>query len=440
MVTRMYAPLLRLALFRERQLEVAEQSAVYAQGLSRTEIERRQVSRFNEVWKYCLTEVPFYQAWAKEHGLPSRVGSLAEIQAFPLLTKADIVGRTDEVFQGGKITAAYSTGGSSGAPARYPRGDGDALSLYANTYAGRGWWGIRPFDSYLHLWGHAHLFGGGGVSGVVQKAKRKAADALANATRVNAYDMTPDALQSHYAALVRSNPAYIVGYTSAVFKLARHIETMGVSVAGLTKLRAVVVTSETVTGADVELTSRVFGVPVVIEYGAAETGVMATSHGGSWPLRVLWQSFIMSVNDGDIAVTTLNDRLFPLINYAIGDMAEGGDISAGNALTLGTVTGRSTDTVRFGRVSGGGIEVNALLPIHILKGEPGVTAVQLRQESPSNLRVFLSADHDINMGRIAETFTIHMLGEYPEYDPDSVHFEQAPAPVLTKAGKQALFV
>lgn len=385
--------------------------------------------------------MPFYRAWAREHALPVRVNSIAELQAFPVLTKAILVSRSDEVFQDGSITEAYSTGGTSGTPARYPRGPQDALSFYANTYAGRRWWGIHPFDSYLHIWGHAHLFGGNGVKGRIQKMKRSAQDYLANAKRVDAYDMTKAALRGHYNTLIRSNPVYVAGYTSAVFKLARYIEKHSLDVSMLSKLRAVVVTAETVTRADTDVMQRVFGVPVVIEYGSAETGVIATSRGGSWPLQVLWQSFIVAVGgDGEMTVTTLNKRLFPLINYAIGDRADGGDVVAGNALTLGAVIGRSKDVVVVGTSRNEALELSAILPVHILKSISGIIAVQMRQENERKLRVFLTADHELSMAQVAETFAGNISMDHPDFDASSVIFEQVAEPLLTKAGKQALFV
>jgi phenylacetate-coenzyme A ligase PaaK-like adenylate-forming protein len=436
-----YASLLRGALFRDRQREVARYEQRYGLDLDRAEIERFQAERLNTIWRYCLDEVPFYRSWAAEHGLPERISSLADLKGFPVLTKAVIVERGDEVFQGGAIDLAYSTGGTSGVPARYPRGKRDALGTYANTYTGRGWWGIKPFDSYLHIWGHAHLFGGEGLSGKVQKLKRRAADGLVNAVRVNGYDMTAEAIESHYMVLLQRNPTYVVGYTSAIFRLARHIEARGEGVASLTKLRAVVVTAETVTRADVDLISGVFQVPVIIEYGAAETGVMATSRGSSWPLQVLWQSFIVSVADGgEMAVTTLNDRLFPLINYAIGDRTEGGDLVDGNALTLDAVTGRSKDVVVVSTTNGEHLELSAILPVHILKSQQGVTAVQFRQEGPGTLRIYLSADRELVLNDVTATFTAHLSRDHATYDPGSVAFEQSSEPMLTKAGKQALFV
>lgn len=433
----MFASVLRATVGLRRSLRVRRDAASYHEWPFREAAERFQVERFNTVWAYCLSGVPFYQSWAREHGLPEQITTVSDLRRFPVLTKAVMMERSDEAFQEGKIALAYSTGGSTGTPTRYPRGQHDTASMYANTYVGRSWWGVSPFDSYVHVWGHSHLFGGGKV----QKLKRAVLDRLANATRVNAYDLSEGALASHAQAILRRNPSYVVGYTSAIFKIARHIETQGLDVSGLSRLRAMIVTAETVSRADVDLIGRVFGVPVVIEYGAAETGVMATSRGGSWPLQVLWRSFIVhAANDGNLTVTTLDDRLFPLINYMIGDVAESGDVVDGNALTLGAVTGRSQDVVTVTTHDGGQLELSPILPIHILKGVSGVAAVQYRQEGAGRLRIFLAADRPLPLGTIAETFTSTLQGDHSGFDPASVTFEQVDRPLLTLAGKQALFV
>lgn len=371
---------------------------------------------------------------------PRSIETLDELHKFPKLTKQVIQQRQDEIFtnaNGARIEEAYSTGGTTGTPTRYPKGPGEENSSYANTFAARSWWGIRPFDSYVHVWGHAHLFAGGPVG----KVKRKVQDALVNATRVNAYNMTAEALDGHARVIIRRNPTYLVGYTSALFKIARHIKDANIDTSRLTKLRNVIVTAETVSRADVDLIEEVFNAPVVIEYGAAETGVIAYSRGGTWPLQVLWHSFVLSVQEGsDLAITTLDDRLFPLVNYVIGDAVEGGDILNGNALTLGAVKGRSQDIVTVSTSSGHPLELSAILPIHILKSMPGVLSVQYRQEDRGQLKVFLTASLPLDLATVSERFADSMKLEHAEFDPASVVLKQVESPVLTKAGKQALFI
>lgn len=412
----------------------------YKKALSREEAERFQVERFNKIWENALRDVPFYRSWANEHDLPDHISSLSELQEFPVLTKALIVERQDEIFtdnKGNTIENAYSTGGTTGTPTRYPKGDGETEVGYANSYTTRGWWNIQPFDSYVHVWGHSHLFG----NGLLPKIKRQIQDMLVNSTRVNAYNMTDEALDSHAKTIIRRNPAYLVGYTSALFKIARRIQALGLDTSGLTRMRAIIVTAETVTRADVDIISSVFGAPVAIEYGAAETGVIAHSRESSWPLHVLWRSYVVTVrSDSTMLVTTLEDRLFPLINYSIGDTAEGGDVVGGNALTLGAVTGRAQDVVTVSTVNGGQLELSAILPVHILKTLPGVMAVQYRQKETGQLEVFLTASVELDLEFVTETFTGELKRDHADFDASSVIFHQVSDPLLTKAGKQALFV
>lgn len=430
-----YATIARRLLLRDRQAEVARRSRAYAQQPDRDAVEAHQTAAFNRVWAYCLRQVPFYRAWAAEHDLPDRVRHVTDLRHWPVLTKQVVLARHDEVFQGCDPTAAYGTGGTTGTPARYPRGPQDAVGSYADTYSGRAWWGLRPFDPYVHLWGHSHLFGGSRTA----RVRRALADRAVNAVRLDAYDLSDEALARDLAAVVRTDPVYLVGYTSAVFRLARHVESTGARLR-LRRLRAVVVTAETASAADVDVVGRVFRVPVVIEYGSGETGTLATSRGSTWPLHVLWAGCVVQLDaHDDVVVTTLNDRLFPLVNYATGDRAEPGDVRDGNALTLARVLGRRQEVMRVRDVDGRTLELSLILPVHILKLQHGVTAVQFRQ-TDDLLTIFLSGTQPLDLDAVAASFARELRRDHPGFDPRSVAFRQIASPVLTPAGKHAVFV
>lgn len=397
------------------------------------------------MWGRCLEEVPFYQSWAKENDLPRSISTLSELRDFPVLTKHVIQERSQEIFndgRGGVIELAYSTGGTTGEPTRFPKGKSDMESMYPNAFVGRTWWGIWPFDSYVHVWGHAHLFGGVGLRGRIGWAKRVVLDRFVNATRVSAYAMNDEALASHVRTIIRKNPKYLVGYTSAIFRIARYIEEHEIDVSSLTRLEVVLVTAETVTEADVSLIHEVFGAQVIIEYGSAETGAVAVSRDETWSLAVLWHSFVCFVDDsGNICLTTLDpSRKFPLVNYAIGDTVAGGDIVDGNALSLGAVTGRSRDVLTVSLTSGEALDLSPIYPVHILKSMAGVRTVQYRQESPAAIVVFVSGAPDLDLDVIRPRFVSELRKSHPEIDPNSIQIEATERPLLTAAGKQALFV
>jgi phenylacetate-CoA ligase len=64
---------------------------------------------------------------------------------------------------------------------------------------------------------------------------------------------------------------------------------------------------------------KTFGVPITSEYGAAETGIIAfgCKHGN---MHINMESVIVETDEnGEIIVTNLNARSFPVIRYKLGD-------------------------------------------------------------------------------------------------------------------------
>jgi len=431
----MHAAILRRVLFRNRRKMLADKVERY-RTQDREGIERLQVAQFNAVWSYCLSDVPFYRVWAREHDLPNRIDRPTDLAAFPTLTKRVIVERSDEIFRGGTVRRWVTTGGSSGEPARYPFGTTEADLAWANMYLGRSWWGIRPFDDHVMLWGHSHLFGTG-LKGRIAQSKRKGADRVLNIRRFNAYDMTEQALESHLRRLRGSNAVFIVGYTSAVFRLARYIEANGLALQ-MNRLRGVVLTSETVSDADMDTVERIFRAPAIIEYGAAETGVIAYSRAKARPLQVFWDSFICLADAGGVLrLTTITPRLFPLVNYEIGDVVGGANPDDRSVLTFDSVLGRRQDVIKVAAVDGRELELSAILPVHILKGYAGVRSVAFEQHDAS-VSVFVETDGALDTDDIAGYFVREIRKDHPNFDPHSVTFLQITEQQKTPAGKHRL--
>ncbi|MCZ7419886.1 MULTISPECIES: hypothetical protein [unclassified Micromonospora] len=426
-------------MFRDRRRLLANKQALHDEALSRTEIEQIQVRRFNEIWSYCTTEVPFYRRWQREHDLPGHIDHPTDLRHFPALDKETLIRRSVEVFEGASTRHVYSTGGSTGQPTRFPQGPGELAARWANNYLARSWWGVRPADPQVLLWGHAHLFGSG-MTARVAKVKRGAADRLMRMTRLNAYDLSEPALRAHHLALRDRNPVSLVGYTSAVFKLARYVERHGLDMGDKSRLRAVLLCSETASDADIALVERVLQAPAVIEYGAAETGVMAASRDRARSIRVIWDSFICLVGgDQSLAVTTLDRRLFPLINYAIGDRVEPVDAIDGNALELRSILGRRQEVVRVAAAQGI-LDLSPILPVHILKTYPGIVGVQFRQKRPDDLHIHVQADVELDLTEVSAFFVRELRKDHPDLRAESITFYQVSEQERTRAGKHALFV
>lgn len=435
----MYPALARATAGRKWRRQVKTFARPYEAGLSRPEIEARQLEKFNEVWGSALESSIFYREWAKRHDLPAAISSLDELDVFPELTKADIVQNADKVFQwvdGREVSDAYVTGGSTGKPGRFPRGAGEGVARRANIFMAREWWGVKMFDPYIHFWGHVHLHAGWKAA-----TKRRIKDRLVNGMRLSSY-RTNEAAQAEYAErMLKTNPAYVIGYTSTIFKVARKLEEMGHGPSDFPRLRALFATSETASQADADQVRRTFGIPLALEYGASELGVVAHSRTDTWPLQVLWDSFIVRVNaNGELVITSLDDRIFPLVNYRIGDLVDGGDVVTGNALTLGRIKGRAHEVVPFRDLDGERLDFFVGEPVHVLKGIPGVMSVQYRVVDGTETTVLVTGSERLDLSLVRDRLVKALRLGHPNLDPASVRLEQTEEPILTPAGKHQMII
>lgn len=413
--------------------------ALYRDRVEVDDIESCQVDRFNRIWKHARENVPFYRWWAAEHSLPARIVTPSDLERFPVLDKSVLIAQRDLVFAGGGITGFYTTGGSSGQPTRYPSGSGEHDERWANVYVARSWSGIAPLERTVHLWGHSHLFGTG-FRGRAAQTRRVLEDRVVGITRLDAYDLSDAALARGLDVLRRKQPAVLSGYASAVFKMARFAEREGIGIGSQPRLHAIVLCAETVTTADVEVIERVFRAPVVIEYGAAETGVIAMSGSGTDDIRVLWDSFICLTTGGnDLLLTTVSPRVFPLINYAIGDCVEARRARGANAFSFRRVLGRRQDVVTAA-TEDGRVELSAILPVHILKSHPGVIGVQFEQIDADHLRIHVETCPTATAEVLQAFFIRELRRHYPAVRADAVEVVLARGSSTTVAGKHALFL
>lgn len=427
----------RLALSR-RRAAVDRRSKRYAET-DEANIVEEQDAMLRSVWERALEEQPFYRMWAKHHNLPFAIREVRQLQDFPPLTKDDLRKHHDLVFARSSSASVYSTGGSTGTPVHYPRGRGEALDRYAAAYVARLSYGIQPGDPYVHLWGDSGRFGSG-HGAIFRRRKRHLLDRGLGAVRLNAYDLSPETLDQHAYHVWRANPAFIVGYTSAVVRLARTARTQQLDISALTRLKAVLVTAETLSEADRDLLQALFRVPVINEYGSAETGAVAVSCGETWPLRVLWDSVAVTPGGhGDIHLTTLHSRTFPLINYQVGDQATGLSITRGSVLSIQSIKGRSQDNLSLRRADGGTMVASAIMPTHILKALPAISAVQIYCEN-EHVFLYITADEKLDLRQVKDFFFTQVASYGTLLDSEFVQIVQIDRPYLTRVGKQPLML
>jgi len=421
----------RLELLHERQRRYDEVR------LSEARVEW-QLRRFNTVWEYCHTTVPFYRQWRDRHRLPARISSPRDLDDFPELTKAVLQEHGDLVFLQEGIKSSISTGGSTGEPTRFPIGEGEGDEQYATMYLGRSWWGIEPLDPMIAFWGHSHLFGSG-IRGRLNQAKRSFYDHLLNICRLNAYDMTPQTIAGYAEELRRRRPVFVQGYTSCLYKLAKYMDERGLDPGPETRLKAVIATAETVTDADIDLMRRVYGTPVVVEYGMAETGVLAYSRNQPRNMEVFWDACLATQTaDSVLRVTTIGDRLFPLINYRTDDRVDVAVENSGSVLALSAVLGRTRDILSVRTVDAGELQLSGILFVHVLKSHPGIFSIQFEQLPDAAVRIFVVGDRPLDLDQVKHHFLAEIGKDHPDIDGQAIEVVQVSRAELTVAGKESI--
>lgn len=153
--------------------------------------------------------------------------------------------------------------------------------------------------------------------------------------------------------ILKIKPAFIRGYTSAIYIIAQCIITYGIEMDF--DIKGVQLTSEMTYDYQVDLIKSVFNAPVVLQYGHTEAAVFGYTYDDTYrykcsPLygyvEVLDESGRQVENGevGEVVVTSYSNYVMPFIRYRTGDMAEWGGREGGVAY-LNKVIGRTQDYV-----------------------------------------------------------------------------------------------
>ena len=421
--------ILRNSFFKKRLKILEYKKKSYFISRSIDEIKQYQIDHFNKIWHKAIIEIPFYQHWKKKYNLPNFIKSLDELKYFPVLEKKHIQKNQDSIFLSLKNYNVISTGGSTGKPTRFPISDEELLNSYANQYLARGWWGIKPLDRIIFIWGHSHLFGDG-IKGKINQYKRLLYDWIINTKRLSAYDMSLNSIEKYYQILKKSNPVMIMGYTSSIYKIAKYIDENNLNIKNHSNLKGIVVTSETVTNYEVNLIEKIFNVPCIIEYGMAETGVIAYSKKSSDNMELFWDTFIGVKDDENVLnITTINNRIFPLINYKTDDLIESND--SHHILKIKKILGRKNDFIKI-KVGNNILETHSEFFTHILKSIKGVINFKVIQKK--NLAIEIKYV-SLNDSDISVSFFNEICKEFNSIDKNIFSFTRVDEIPKTISGK-----
>jgi len=372
-----------------------------SQWLSRAELEALQGRKLAALLHSALAHCPWHAERIRASGIDvhAEVIERQTLQRLPAMTKADArsagAGLVWRGVPGG--AHAYNTGGSTGAPLIFHIGRERQASDAAGRMRARRWWGIDAGTREVFLWG---------APMELNRTDRikTLRDRLFNQLLLNAFAMSPAAMDDYAERIRAFRPQCIYGYASSLALLAAHSRARRLPLA-TPDLRLVCATGEPLLPDQRALIEETFGVPVAVEYGSRDSGFIA-HQSPAGQLLVLSESTLVEVLDpagepvadgalGEAVITGLCSRAQPFIRYRTGDMVR---MSAeacrdGRGLhVLADVVGRQTDFV----VATDGRIMHALALIYVLRAVAGVGEFKIIQHAPDRLEVLLVPDADWN--------------------------------------------
>lgn len=320
--------------------------------LSPEELQTLQDRLSRDIVEFAMNRSPYYARTYGALGVdPTALADADEWAKLPILDRATIKAHTDD-FPTPDATPQNIrpalTGGSTGEPlrtmhdARVP-----ALALSWRMYS---WWGIQPFDDLARI--------GRWNFGTMDTLKNKLSWWPTRQVYLDAGMISSDTMSTFHRSLSRVRPRLIEGYVGAMLEFADFLERRKLTVPAPI---AVATTAAPLTASARARIEDVFGAPVHDEYRGSEFGWMAGECDRRDGLHIFSDVRRVEVVDengqpaapgelGDLVITDLRNRVFPLIRYRTGDrgILRAEQCSCGRSLPMmEQPQGRTTDLIRL---------------------------------------------------------------------------------------------
>ncbi|MDQ4109664.1 MAG: hypothetical protein M3306_00995 [Actinomycetota bacterium] len=280
-----------------------------------------QRTRAVAIAEFARSQTVFYAKHFADAGIdPGRPLAPDDWTRLPLLNRTMLKEHADEVVSS-EATPRNSrpalTSGSTGEPlkamhdTRVP-----TLALAWRMYT---WWGIQPWDNLARTgrWGFGRF----------DTLKNDITWWPSKQRYLDAGLMSPESMRQFHAELAKTRPALLEGYVWSTVAFADFVQAEGLR---LPSLRAVATTAGALDPASRARLESVFGVPAHDEYRGSEVGWLAGECRERNGLHVFADARVIEVVDedgrvlpagetGEIVVTDLTNRVFPIIRYRLGD-------------------------------------------------------------------------------------------------------------------------
>lgn len=310
---------------------------------NKADLQAYQLSSLKKLMQHAYATSPFYRQLYDEHGVhPDTIVTLEDIKRFPVISKFKLLENAADIHSTVTFPKVFKavTSGTTGQSLKFDREESADSFNRAVIQRGYSWYNVKPWERNGYFWGF-------NFSKTAQ-IKTKLLDGLQNRFRLFTYDKV--SLKKFHRKLQKAS--YVHGYSSMIYQVAGLILQEGL--AKPKKLKMVKGTSEKIYESYKDDIFEAFGVPIISEYGATESGIIAFEcpYG---KMHITMEGVLVEEVNHKIVVTNLALYKFPVIRYELGDYIKLADedekCSCGmEHRILDEVTGRIGEAVK-GNVS-----------------------------------------------------------------------------------------
>lgn len=357
-------------------------------------IRARQLDALKKQLQHAWDTVPYYRAaWAKAGVHPSDVRELRDLEAFPVLTKADIRRHNQAL-----VSSAFGiaqlrekrTSGSTGVPLTIYCDEPAMQWKTACTIRSDEWSGYRLGQRVAKAWGnpeYRHF----GLKGRLRN------HFFDRAVYLDTLNLNDARLAEFARAIRRYRPGLVFGHAHSLYLVACALKKSGVL---NVRPNGIISTAMILHDWQRAVIEEVFGRKVTNRYGCEEVSLIASECEEHSGLHVNADSLYTEVqSDGKLLVTDIVNRGMPLVRYQVGDVVVPSSrlCKCGRGLPLiERVEGRDADYV----VTPAGNLISGIsLTENFANLIPGTAQVQIVQESITQLQIRLVAEDFGDAGR-----------------------------------------
>lgn len=267
-----------------------------------------QLKKCKNLLEFAQKYSPFYREHFDRCGFePSKMRSLEDLKKIQPIDKQVLLTRNGDIQSIYRFAKLFfsETSGTSGQVLKFYRNEEWDSCNRAAMFRGYKWYGVSPWERNGYFWGYN--------IDKRQRLKTVVFDELQNRFRIFSYD--EDHIRK-FADKLR-DAVYVGGYSSMIYEVAKIVNRLGIN--NDFHLKMVKGTSEKIYDSYQEEVKKAFGQKIISEYGSAESGLIAFECPEGGHMHINMENVIVEEENGEIIVTNLLSRSFPIIRYKLGD-------------------------------------------------------------------------------------------------------------------------